>query len=182
MRKAIPVFVLIALMLALVGLVLLGQPASAQEGSPTPTPQPDLQQPESSGGSQAGDIRSNALTSMVFSNPYCYQPDPTVNKCFINIRYYQASDDGVSAPYMLGVNISINGKLRARENLFFENNIYYSYDMIPNGLQVTCGSPNSGGAGAAYGAVYSVNVEPMDTTGVSMGYDHASLACPAYAP
>lgn len=161
------------------GILLFNRPASAQTVPPTPFPglrtQPD-------GSIQDNSVSPNALTSKLLSNPYCYQPDPSVNTCYINVRYYSASDNGTSAPYMLGVNISINGALRLRENLFFENNVYYSYDMAPGGLKVPCGTPNQGLAGSAYGLVYLVKVEPIDSGGVGMGYDQASLACPAYNP
>ena len=83
---------------------------------------------------------------------------------------------------MLRAKISINNKSRAIENLFFENNIYYSYATAPTGFQVPCGAPNAGGGGSDYGNVYYVKVEPFDTTGASMGYDQANLFCPAYAP
>ncbi len=72
--------------------------------------------------------------------------------------------------------------MRYVENLFFENNLYFSYDMMPGGLQVPCGAPNAGGGGTSYGNQYLVKVEPLDSTGAGMGYDQASLLCPAYAP
>jgi hypothetical protein len=180
MRRVVLVLLLTAL--ALAGLVFLGQRVAAQEGSPTATPQPDSQGLTSAEGSRSPIDGSNSLTYQALSNPYCYQPDPTKNLCYINIRSYQATDNGSSSPYMAGVNISINNKLRLRETLFFESNIYFNNDMVPSGLQVTCGAPNSGGAGAAYGAVYVVKVEPIDSSGATMGYNMANLACPAYAP
>lgn len=179
MRKVLLVFVLVVL--ALVGLSLLGRPAAAQEGSPTSTPEPDLQQFSSPGDIQSS-VGSNSITFQQLSNPYCFQPDPSRNACFINIRYYQVSDNGTTAPYMVGVNVYINSKLRVRENVFFENTIYFSNDLVPGGLQVACGAPNSGGAGAAYGLAYLVKVEPVDGGGSPMGYNQSTLLCPAYAP
>lgn len=132
-----------------------------------------------------GDTRSatpRSLTGKVLSNPYCYQPDPAVDECIINIRYYSATDNGTTAPYMVGANISINGKLRLRQSLFFENSITYSYDMAPAGLKVPCGAPNSGGVGATYGQVYLVRAEPIDSDGANMGYDQANLYCPPFQP
>ncbi len=175
MRK---ILVAAIILLALpIGLFALGQrQASAQNVTPTPVPQ---KQTSPSGTRVNG---PDALTYKLLSNPYCYQPNPSVDQCFINIRYYQATDNGTSAPYMLHAAISINGKVRANENLFFENNIYYSYDMAPTGFQVPCGAPNAGGGGSDYGNVYLVKVEPIDSTGAGMGFDQASLLCPAYAP
>lgn len=124
----------------------------------------------------------SALTYKLTSNPYCFQPDPQINQCSINIRYIQITDNGSSAPYMLHAAVSINGKVRLNVNLFFENNIYYSYDMAPVGLTVPCGLPNAGGGGTQYGNQYLVKVEPLDSGGNSMGYDQAALYCPAFAP
>lgn len=175
MRKIL--IVLAGLLLMSFGLLLVShQQVSAQDVTPTPTPQAET------GPSGTRTNSPQALTYKLLSNPYCYQPNPAVNQCFINIRYYQATDNGTSAPYMLRANISINNKLRYVENLFFENNIYFSYDMLPGGLQVPCGAPNAGGGGADYGNQYLVKVEPVDSTGTGMGYDQASLLCPAYAP
>lgn len=124
----------------------------------------------------------SALTYKLTSNPYCYQPDPQVNQCSINIRYIQITDNGTSAPYMLRTAVSVNSKVRLNVNLFFENNIYYSFDMAPAGLTVPCGLPNAGGGGTQYGNLYYVKVEPLDSGGNSMGYDQAALYCPAFAP
>ncbi len=175
MRKVLVAVITLAV-LAIGLLVVEQRQASAQTGGSTPAPQ------NASGpaGTRVGS--PDALTYKLLSNPYCYQPNPAVNQCVINVRYYQATDNGTSAPYMLHAAISINGKVRANENLFFENNIYYSYDMAPTGFQVPCGAPNAGGGGSDYGNQYLVKVEPIDSTGTGMGYDQASLFCPAYAP
>ncbi|MBS0569061.1 MAG: hypothetical protein JSS28_00490 [Proteobacteria bacterium] len=124
----------------------------------------------------------SALTGKILSNPYCYQPDPALDQCVINIRYYNANDNGSSAPYLLRATLSINGKARANVNLFFENSLYLTYDMAPAGYKVACGAPNAGGGGAAYGNQYLVKLEPLDSGGNSMGYDQASLLCPAFSP
>jgi hypothetical protein len=124
----------------------------------------------------------NALTSFTLSNPYCYQPDPQVNQCVINIRYAQATDNQSTAPFMARWVVSINSKARLVENLFFEGTIYYSYDMTPTGLKVPCGSPNAGSGGTQYGYQYSVKAEPLDTTGATMGSDQVGVYCPAFSP
>ncbi len=96
MRKVL--IVAVCLLGVAVGLLALGhQQVSAQNGAPTPTPGPQSE-------SVPSGTRTNspqALTSKLLSNPYCYQPNPSVDQCFINIRYYQATDNGTSAPYML---------------------------------------------------------------------------------
>ena len=175
MRKLL-VATIVLVMLSIGLLVVQQRQAAAQNAAATPQPQ------NASGPAGTRVTGPNALTYKLLSNPYCYQPNPAVDQCVINIRYYQATDNGTSAPYMLRATISINSKVRAVENLFFENNIYYSYDMTPNGFVVPCGAPNAGGGGSGYGNQYLVKVEPIDSTGTGMGYDQASLLCPAYAP
>jgi hypothetical protein len=173
MRKTL--FVVIPLVVLLVGLFTLARwQASAQGVAPTPQAETNAM------GTRA--TTPDALVSKVLSNPYCYQPDPSVDQCFINIRYYQATDDGVTPPFLLHVKLSINDKARYNEAAFFENTISYSYDMVSDGIQVPCGAPNAGGGGADFGNLYYVRIDPLDTTGASMGYDQANLLCPAYAP
>lgn len=175
MRKSL--VAAIALAILSIGLFAVEQrQASAQNVTSTPQPQ-DASGP---GGTRVSG--PDALTYKLLSNPYCYQPNPSVNQCVINIRYYQATDNGTSSPYMVRATITISNKVRAVENLFFENNIYYSYDMAPSGFTVPCGAPNAGGDGNAYGNFYYVKVEPIDSNGAGMGYDQAALLCPAYAP
>lgn len=178
---------LLLIFLALVGAGIFfwsSQRVTAQ--NPAPTPVPGLHKAPD-GSIQNNAIGPNTLTGKTLSNPYCFQPDPTVNQCSINLRYYSASDNGTTAPYLNYALVSIstdgiNFATRARINLFFENSLYYSYDMIPGGLKVPCGTPNQGGQGVQFGRVYYVKVEPFDTNNSSMGWDQSYLACPAYAP
>jgi hypothetical protein len=100
----------------------------------------------------------------------------------MNIRLSQVTQDGTTAPYLYNLEISINSKLRYNSSVFFENSIYYNYDMVPGGLKVACGTPNEGGAGAAYGKIYTVLVEAKTYDGTSMGWGSAGVRCPAYAP
>lgn len=125
---------------------------------------------------------TNALTSFTVSNPYCYQPDPQLNQCSINFRYVQATDNQSSAPYMTWLAVTISSKVRLSLTAFFEGTIYYSYDMTPGGLKVPCGTPNAGGAGTAYGNVYGVTVQPLDSSRNPMSTDIANVTCPAFSP
>ncbi|MGB8716466.1 MAG: hypothetical protein WCD66_08895 [Rhodanobacteraceae bacterium] len=152
----------------------LGGPADGNGGNASGVTRNDVQGSQVSG--------PNALTSNTLSNPYCYQPDPQVNECVINIRYAQITDNQSTSPYMLRWVVSINSKVRLVENLFFEGTVYFSYDMAPTGLKVPCGSPDAGGGGMQYGNQYLVKAEPLDTSGASMGYSQAILFCPAFSP
>ena len=168
----------ISSLMLLAGLVLFGQQASAQNPVASPVPQTEIR----------GDARRvvnaaapNAITSLPMSNPFCSQPDPSVNQCVINVRYWQANDNG-TGNVLAYVNFSIDGKLRFRSNAFFENFVYYTYDMIPGGIKVTCGLPNEGGFGALYGKAYTVDVKAFDTTDNWVLDDQLAVKCPAYNP
>ncbi len=158
------------------GMVAAGNRASAQAPPPTPVP---LSGPS---GVRADPLDTSALTSFLISNPYCYQPDPTVDQCSINFRFIQANDNQSSAPYMTWLAITISGKKRFNATAFFEGTITYSYDMAPNGLMVPCGAPNAGGAGSQYGNVYGVTVQPLDSSRNPMSTDIANVTCPAFSP
>jgi hypothetical protein len=124
---------------------------------------------------------SAAITSLPMSNPFCSQPDPTVNQCLINVRFWQANDNGVGN-VLAYVNFSIDGKLRYRSNAFFENFVTYSFDMIPGGIKVVCGLPNEGGFGPLYGNAYTVDVKAYDVTDTWVLDDQLRVKCPAYNP
>ncbi len=121
-----------------------------------------------------------ALTGFTISNPYCYQPDPSVGDCFINFRFIQATDNQSAAPYMTWLRITIAGKNRLQETAFFEGAITYTYDMAPTGFKVPCGAPNAGGSGTAIGNVYGVAISPLDSGQNPMSTDIANVSCPAF--
>ena len=176
MRK--PLLLGIVFLLLFCGLILFGQRASAQ--GPTSTPVPQV---ESSGDARrlVNGAAPNAITSLPMSNPFCSQPDPSVNQCLLNIRYWQANDNG-TGNVLAYVNFSVDGKLRFRSNAFFENFVTYSYDMIPGGIKVTCGLPNEGGFGALYGRAYTVDVKAYDVTNAWVLDDQLAVKCPAFNP
>lgn len=149
---------------------------SAQIAPPTPPP---LMGP---GETQADPSVPNSLTSFTVSNPYCYQPDPAVDKCSVNFRFIQATDNQSSAPFMTWLAITISGKKRYNATAFFEGAITYSYDMVPNGLTVPCGPPNASGAGNQFGYVYGVTIQPLDSSRNPMSTDIANVTCPAFSP
>jgi hypothetical protein len=174
MRKFI--FAGILMLILTGGMVVADNRASAQTAPPTPPP---LTGPS---GTRADPLAPNSLTSFTVSNPYCYQPDPAVDKCSINFRFVQATDNQSSAPYMTWLAFTISGKKRYNATAFFEGTITYSYDMVPNGLMVPCGLPNAGGAGTQYGNVYGVTLQPLDSSRNPMSTDIANVTCPAFNP
>jgi hypothetical protein len=160
------------------GLILAGQRVSAQNSAPVSTPQIEIR------GDARRSVNSTApdtITSLPMSNPYCYQPNPAANQCLVNVRYWQANDDG-TGNVLAYVLFSLDGKLAYRSNAFFENFGTYSYDMIPGGIQVTCGTPNEGGFGALYGKAYAVDIKAFDVTDTWVLDDQLTVKCPAYNP
>ena len=168
----------ILLLIILGSLVIFGQRVSAQNPAPTPTP---LVEYRGDARRLSNGISPNTITSLPMSNPFCSQPDPSVNQCLINVRYWQANDNG-TGNILAYVLFSIDNKLRYRSNAFFENFITYSYDMIPGGIKVTCGLPNEGGFGTLYGKAYTVDVKAYDVTDNWVLDDQLQVKCPAYNP
>ncbi len=148
----------------------------------TPVPQAPTDQTGPSGSIETVPGAADALTSFTVSNPYCYQPDPSADQCYINFRFIQATDNQSSPPYMTWLAVTISGKKRYNATAFFEGTITYSYDQIPNGLAVACGAPNAGSAGTQFGNVYGVTIQPLDSSRNPMSTDIANVTCPAYAP
>ena len=158
-------------------LFITGGHASGQDQTVQQAPQ------SGPAGSISSDPGSpDALTSFTVSNPYCYQPDPAADRCYVNFRYIQATDNQSSAPYMTWLIFKISGKVRYSATAFFEGTITYSYNMAPEGIQVPCGAPNAGGAGDAFGNVFGVSIQPLDSSRNPMSTDIANVTCPAYAP
>jgi hypothetical protein len=165
-------------LLILGALVLFGQRVSAQTATPAAAPQT-----ETLGGAtrSVNGLSPNAITSLPMSNPFCSQPDPSMNQCYVNVRYWQANDNG-SGNILAYVEMSVNGKLRFRSNAFFENFITYSFDMVPDGIKVTCGAPNAGGYGTQYGLGYTIDVKAFDVTNTWVLDDQLLVKCPAFNP
>jgi hypothetical protein len=176
MRK--PFWIGVFLLVLSSGLVFFGQRATAQNPAPTPVPQVEV-----SGDAKriTNNLAPETITSLPMSNPYCAQPDPSVNQCAVNVRYWQANDNG-TGNVLAYVLLSLDGKLRFRSNAFFENFVTYSYDMVPGGIKVACGLPNEGGFGALYGKGYTLDVKAYDVTNNWVLDDQLQVKCPAYNP
>jgi hypothetical protein len=163
----------------LVGLLLMGQSGFAQ--TPASTLAPLVETQGDATRTVIGDV-PNAVSSFQMSNPYCFQPDASVNQCNINIRYLQANDNGSGVSSLGYVHVTIDGKLRYRATTFFETSVAYSYDMIPGGIKVACGLPNEGGYGALYGKGYAVAANPYTYADVQQGGNYSTVKCPAFNP
>lgn len=122
----------------------------------------------------AGATEVAATTSLSVNNPYCVRSRaPTA--CTINFRAITATSDD---PTFAGLEISIGGKLRFRENTFFESSTAFYAHMAPGGMTVACGFDGDGGI-AGYGRVYSAVVTMVQSSGNVT--DVASIPCPPAA-
>jgi len=175
MRKSL--IAAIVLLLVFVWVAVIGQRVSAQDSDPAAPVSETLGDASRSVNEQV----PNTITSLPMSNPYCYQPDPTANTCYLNVRYWQATDNG-SGNTLSYVLLSVDGKLRYRASTFFESSIYYSYDMVPGGIKVTCGLPNEGGYGSLYGKGYQLQLQAFDYTDNWQLADYMTVKCPAFNP
>lgn len=128
----------------------------------------------SPGGSPAA--QGATLNQLNVSNPKCVQSRVDSGACTISISGISAiGSPDASLTY---ITISINGKMRANMQGFFE---YYGYlysTMMPNGLNVACGRPGDGGD-PNYGSLYTVQVQ-ANIYGGSPYVDTANVYCPYY--
>lgn len=175
MRKSLIAAIVVLIVLGWVAVA--GQRVSAQDSNPAGP----VSETQGDASRSVNDQAPDTITSLPMSNPYCYQPDPNANQCYINIRYWQVNDNGVGNTLAYAL-VTIDGKLRYRANVFFESNIFYSYDMVPGGLKVACGLPNEGGYGTLYGKGYQVKLDAYDFTDTSQAWNLATVKCPAFNP
>lgn len=175
-RRFFPTILILALLSC---LAFIGQRVFAQKDTPD---QPSAQESSGPAGSLGSLASPDALLSFTVSNPYCYQPNPAVDQCSINLRFIQATDNQTNNPFMTWLIIKVSNKIRFTATAFFEGTITYGYDMVPDGLNVPCGAPNAGGAGDEYGYVYGVTIQPLDSSRNPMSTDVANVTCPAFAP
>ena len=116
-----------------------------------------------------------ATISLTVNNPDCAQSQVETGACYINLRNMSATGSDSSFDH---VDVSINGKVRLRMQNFFESASYFSEDMLPQGLKVSCGGPNASG-NPNYGKLYSVTIQPY--MGTVLGpTDTANVYCPYF--
>jgi hypothetical protein len=117
----------------------------------------------------------STTVNLTMSNPYCYQSVVERGGCYINVRSITASGSDLGFDHL---DISINGKVRARMQTFFETTAYFSENLLGQGLEVSCGGPNAGGD-PAFGNLYTVTVQAY-ASGASVAFDSAPVYCPYY--
>ena len=125
-------------------------------------------------------IESPDLDFITSSNPYCYQPDPAEDICFINFRYTYIKSD--PSPYMVYLTIKIDGELRANYRSFFDNTITVHYDMNGPGFKVSCGEPGENDEeDPDFGKKYAYHIMAEDSNALKSS-NYGSLYCPPFLP
>jgi len=118
-----------------------------------------------------------ATLSVTMSNPACVQARANSGTCYIIIRSVSASASDSS---FTGLDITINDKVRARMQPFFETTANLVASMLGQGLMVTCGRPNASGdpnLGLRYDVAYKGYLFGSSTPAA---FGSAAVYCPAY--
>lgn len=118
-----------------------------------------------------------ATLSVTMSNPTCVQASTTAGACYILIRSLSATASDTS---FTGLDISVDGNVRARLQPFFEAAVNANSRMFGQGFQVTCGRSNSGGD-PNFGALHTVDYKGyLFGSSTPAAYGTASVFCPVY--
>ncbi len=122
---------------------------------------------------------SPALSRLATQMPFCYQPDPAEDVCYINFR--QNSVQAGTDKSMFGMTVTIAGEVRVLYRGFFDSSLNAVYGMHGDGFKVQCGAPGEGGVpsmGASY-RLYIIAEE--NATGVKSA-NSGTIRCPPYVP
>ena len=115
-------------------------------------------------------------------HPYCYQPDPAQNTCYINFRELNVTHAEVRK-VVLGIGDE-GGESRSVA-IYTEtptsNTIYATAEMNGPGFPVACGEETED-TPYDIGASYFLNVYPLSVNNSDLGGTGASVDCPAYVP
>ncbi|HQQ76972.1 MAG TPA: hypothetical protein PLB01_06425 [Thermoanaerobaculia bacterium] len=115
--------------------------------------------------------------------PYCTQPDPRQDACFVNVAYTSVS----AAPnYMVYLHMFIDDKLVFRAQGFFQTSLYVSASNAGLGFRVACGPPRDDPSDTAVpkrqvGNSYSLTVRAEDSATLKSA-NYATVTCPPYSP
>ena len=123
---------------------------------------------------QAAPLHASTI-SLTMSNPSCSEAVSSNGACSIEIGNLAASG---SDPSFSRIEVLIDGKLRVYMAGFFESTAYLNPPMLPGGLAVKCGRPNSGGS-PDYGKAYLLTVNAYMADGTSAS-DSQNVFCPAF--
>jgi hypothetical protein len=108
----------------------------------------------------------------------CYQPDPSVDECYINWYYMSVS---ASPNYMIAMTVTLNsiGPV-ARYAGFFQTSMYVPFNMQDRGFKVACG-PLGAGGNAQLGNAYGYTIRARDSANLRSA-NYGTVYCPAFVP
>ncbi|MCX8062619.1 MAG: hypothetical protein N3D16_08555 [Anaerolineales bacterium] len=136
--------------------------------APTPLPvypsygeNPDLSQPQGSG----------SIDSL---SPTCVNAVPGSGVCYIN---WYSVHLNVAPSYIVTMTFSIDNRLRANMQGFFQHEISLNHRMFQPGFGVTCGFPKSDSP-TALGNTYPYAIRARDSSGANYS-NSGQITCPA---
>ncbi len=110
--------------------------------------------------------------------PFCYQPDPAQNDCYIN--WYYLSVNSAPASYMITMTVNLDNRNVAHIQGFFQNSMYVPHTMNERGFRVECGALGSGGK-PNLGKGYNFMIQARDSNGLG-STNSGKVFCPAHIP
>jgi hypothetical protein len=113
--------------------------------------------------------------------PYCTQPDPRQDSCFVNVASTSVS---ASPNYITNLHMFIENKLVFRAQGFFQTSLYVDASNAGLGFRVACGPPREDSLDTnvpkrQIGNSYSLTVRAEDSAGLKSA-NYASITCPPY--
>ncbi len=156
------------------GLILFTTLVGAQKKTPARDPfsliEDSLQNPDNQ--QRKVDIGPSATLAVGILNPYCYQPNPTVDACYVNWRMINAQTDAT----LVELTIKINNRMVAR-HFGGGTLIEVPYTKNDIGYKVKCGRLNSGGD-PEMGYKYRVNARATNNADMNVAW-YQDVYCPA---
>jgi hypothetical protein len=123
-------------------------------------------------------VEAPSISFIDSPTPFCYQPDPGRDACYINWEslYVQGAPASMAA---MTVTLDAIGPV-ARYQGYFQDTIFVSYDMHGGGFQVPCGAPGAGGRGRL-GNGYDWTIQAEDSDGL-VATNAGTIYCPPFGP
>jgi hypothetical protein len=115
--------------------------------------------------------------------PYCTQPDPRQDACYVNVAYTSVS---ASPNYMINMHMFIENKLVFRAQGFFQTSLYVNASNAGLGFRVACGPPREDSLDTnvpkrQIGNSYSLTVRAEDSAALKSA-NYTTVTCPPYSP
>lgn len=130
----------------------------------------------------AADVSVNSPDAVDISfidspTPYCYQPDPALDLCYVNFSQHYVS---ASPSYMIQMSLTLASRVQAVYQGFFQTSMFVSHAMHGQGFQVPCGDLGSGG-NAFLGAAYAWTIRARDSANLKSA-NYGTVYCPGFVP